>query len=259
MSCSTLLIYDKFPKSIPSVPHILGGKQTRQKKVRSILFMRSRPIENALSLILYNCKTVRPRCSKHTSHSRFSIWLLWNTKLSSFSTHICKGMETEHAVKKAKKNTKQSRSYWSSKMPRNPEGARQKWFKFHALWFWRHVHDCMWREQKHVCPRVAGNWSCSCNNDSRPRHSVKSSWKYRLLCCCVTRDVTQSNVLQEGLLILLFSVSCFVEEVIFFIYFLFMQENRKRARADSELPCPLSATYLVSLRYLSQTVLGWKT
>ena len=32
------------------------------------------------------------------------------------------------------------------------KGARQKWFKFRALWFWRHVHDCIWREQKHVCP-----------------------------------------------------------------------------------------------------------
>ena len=32
-------------------------------------------------------------------------------------------METEHAVKKAKKNTKEQRSYWSSKMPRNPEGG----------------------------------------------------------------------------------------------------------------------------------------
>ena len=56
---------------------------------------------------------------------------------------------------------------------------------------------------------------------------VKSSWKYRLLCCSVTRDVTQSNGLQEGSFIFLFSVSCFDEEVIFFIYFLFLQGNKK--------------------------------
>ena len=45
-----------------------------------------------------------------------------------------------------------------------------------------------------------------------------SSWKYRLLCGCVTHDVTQSNGLQEGSFIFLFSVSCFDEEVIFFIF-----------------------------------------
>ena len=66
-------------------------------------------------------------------------------------------------------------------------------------------------------PRVAGNWSCSCNIDSR-HDIVKSSWKYRLLCCCVTRDVTQSNGLQEVSFIFLFSVSCFDEEVYFFIF-----------------------------------------
>ena len=36
--------------------------------------------------------------------------------------------------------------------------------------------------------------------------------------CCVTRDVTQSNGFQEGSFIFLFSVSCFDEEVIFFIF-----------------------------------------
>ena len=55
-----------------------------------------------------------------------------------------------------------------------------------------------------------------------------SSWKYRLLCCCVTRDVTQSNGLQEGSFIFLFSVSFFDEEVNFFIYFFyFCREIRK--------------------------------
>ena len=42
---------------------------------------------------------------------------------------------------------------------------------------------------------------------------VKSGLKYRLLCCRVTQDVTQSNGLQEGSFIFLFSVSCFNEEV----------------------------------------------
>ena len=32
-------------------------------------------------------------------------------------------METDPTVKKAKKNTKEKRSYWSSNMPRNPEGG----------------------------------------------------------------------------------------------------------------------------------------
>ena len=36
--------------------------------------------------------------------------------------------------------------------PEIRKGARQKWFKFRAAWFWRHVHDCIWREQKRVCP-----------------------------------------------------------------------------------------------------------
>ena len=85
---------------------------------------------------------------------------------------------------------------------------------------------------------------------------VKSSWKYRLLCCCVIRDVTQSNGLQEGSFIFLFSVSCFDEEVILFIYFLFLQGNKKRARADSESPCPPSATYLASLKGLKQQAKG---
>ena len=54
---------------------------------------------------------------------------------------------------------------------------------------------------------------------------VKSSWKYRLLCCCVTRDATQSNGLQEGSFIFLFSISCFDEEVIFFIYLKIRKEH----------------------------------
>ena len=99
--------------------------------------------------------------------------------------------------KKLRKIPKNNGVIGHRKCPEIRKGARQKWFKFRALWFWRHVHDCIWREQKHVCPRVAGNWSCSCNIDSR-HDIVKSSWKYRLLCCCVTRDVTQSNGLQEG-------------------------------------------------------------
>ena len=116
--------------------------------------------------------------------------------------------------------------------PEIRKGARQKWFKFRALWFWRHVHDCIWREEKHVCPRVA--WSCSCNIDSRP-DIVKSSWKYRLLCCCVTRDVTHSNGLQEGSFIFLFSVSCFDEEVIFFIFEGFFEKS-KIIRSQRSVP-----------------------
>ena len=124
-------------------------------------------------------------------------------------------------------------------MPRNSEGARQKWFKFRALWFWRHVHDCIWREENHVCPRVAGNWSCSCNIDSR-HGIVKSSWKYRLLCCCVTRDVTQSNGLQEGSFIFLFSVSCFDEEVIFFIFWGLFREKQNHTITEECPDCCLA-------------------
>ena len=83
-------------------------------------------------------------------------------------------------------------------------------------------------------PRVAGNWSC--NIDSR-HDIVKSSWKYRLLCCCVTRDMTQSNGLQEGSFIFLFSVSCFDEEVIFFInFFEGFFEKSKIIRSQRSVP-----------------------
>ena len=83
-------------------------------------------------------------------------------------------------------------------------------------------------------PRVAGNWSCSCNIDSR-HDIVKSSWKYRLLCCCVTRDMTQSNGLQEGSFIFLFSVSCFDEEVIFFIFWELFREKQTHTITEE---CP---------------------
>ena len=129
-------------------------------------------------------------------------------------------------------------------MPRNPEGGHgRNDLNFARFGFDVTFHVCIWQEQKHVCPvwrEVEGAAAASILNHD----IVKSSWKYRLLCCSVTRDVTQSNGLQEGSFIFLFSVSCFDEEVIFFIYFLFLQENKKRARADSESPCPPSATYL---------------
>ena len=159
--------------------------------------------------------------------------------------------------KKLRKIPKNNGVISHRKCPEIRKGARQKWFKFRALWFWRHVHHCIWREQKHVWPA----WreiEAAAATTILDHDIVKSSWKYRLLRCCVTRDVTQSNGHQEGSFIFLFSVSCFDEEVIFFIYFLFLQENKKRERADSEPPCPLSATYLASLRYLSQTFLCWK-
>ena len=128
-------------------------------------------------------------------------------------------METEHAVKKAKKKYQRITEFLViENAPKSGRGARQKWFKFRALWFWRHVHVCIWREQKHVCPvwrEIEGAAATSILDHD----IVKSSWKYRLLCCSVTWDVTQSNGLQEGSFIFLFSVSCFDEEVIFFIYF----------------------------------------
>ena len=88
-------------------------------------------------------------------------------------------------------------------------------------------------------PRVAGNWSCSCNIDSR-HDIVKSSWKYRLLCCCVTRDVTQSNGLQEGSFIFLFSVSCFDEEVIFFIFWGLFREKQNHTITEECPDCCLA-------------------
>ena len=52
--------------------------------------------------------------------------------------------------------------------------------------------------------------------------SQVGSTMHSIVCCaavrCVTRDMTQSNGLQEGSFIFLFSVSCFDEEVIFFIF-----------------------------------------
>ena len=91
-----------------------------------------------------------------------------------------------------------------------------------------------------MCPRVAG--SCSCNIDSR-HDIVKSSWKYhmhRLLCCCVTRDVTQSNGLQEGSFIFLFSVSCFDEEVIFFIFGGLFREKQNHTITEECPDCCLA-------------------
>ena len=105
------------------------------------------------------------------------------------------------------------------------KGAWQKWFKFRALWFWRHFHGCVSETDARV-PRVA-EIEAAAATSIVDHDIVKSSWKYRLLCCCVTRDVTQSNGLQEGSSIFLFSVSCFDEEVIFFIYFYFCREIRK--------------------------------
>ena len=127
------------------------------------------------------------------------------------------------------------------KCPEIRKGARQKWFKFRALWFWRHVHDCIWREQaagtEASVPRVAG--SCSCNIDSR-HDIVKSSWKYHRLCCCVTRDVTQSNGLQEGSFLFLFSVSCFDEEVIFFIFWGLFREKQNHTITEECPDCCLA-------------------
>ena len=88
-------------------------------------------------------------------------------------------------------------------------------------------------------PRVAGNWSCSCNIDSR-HDIVKSSWKYRLLCCCMTRDVTQSNGLQEGSFVFLFSVSCFDEEVIFFIFWGLLREKQNHTITEECPDCCLA-------------------
>ena len=85
-------------------------------------------------------------------------------------------------------------------------------------------------------PRVAGNWSCSCNIDSR-HDIVKSSWKYRLLCCCVTRDVTQSIGLQEGSFIFLFLVSCFV---IFFIFWGLFREKQNYTITEECPDCCLA-------------------
>ena len=81
--------------------------------------------------------------------------------------------------KKLRKIPKNNGVIGHRKCPEIRKGARQKWFKFRALWFWRHVHDCMAGTEAGV-PRVAGNWTC--NIDSR-HDIVKSSWKYRLLCC----------------------------------------------------------------------------
>ena len=88
-------------------------------------------------------------------------------------------------------------------------------------------------------PRVAGNWSCSCNIDSR-HDTVKSSWKYRLLCCCVTRDVTQSNGLQERSFIFLFSVSCFDEKVIFFLFWGLFREKQNHTITEECPDCCLA-------------------
>ena len=87
-------------------------------------------------------------------------------------------------------------------------------------------------------PRVAGNWSC--NIDSR-HDIVKSSWKYRLLCCCVTRDMTQSNGLQDRFVyFFLFSVSCFDEEVIFFIFWGLFREKQNHTITEECPDCCLA-------------------
>ena len=54
--------------------------------------------------------------------------------------------------KKLRKIPKNNGVIGHRKCPEIRKGARQKWFKFGALWFWRHIHDYIWREQKHVCP-----------------------------------------------------------------------------------------------------------
>ena len=117
------------------------------------------------------------------------------------------------------------------------KGARQKWFKFRALWFWRHVHDCIWREQKQVCPAWREIEAATSILDT---DIVKSSWKYRLLCCCVTCDMTQSNGLQEGSFIFLFSVSCFDEEVIFFIFWGLFREKQNHTITEECPDCCLA-------------------
>ena len=122
-------------------------------------------------------------------------------------------------------------------MPRNRKGAQQKWFKFRALWFWRHVQWLHMAGTAVRVPRVAGNWSC--NIDSR-HDIVKSSWKYRLLCCCVTRDVTQSNGLQECSFIFLFSVSCFDKEVIFFNFWGLFREKQNHTITEECPDCCLA-------------------
>ena len=53
--------------------------------------------------------------------------------------------------KKLRKIPKNNGVIGHRKCPEIQKGARQKWFKFRALWFWHHVHDCIWREQKQVC------------------------------------------------------------------------------------------------------------
>ena len=121
------------------------------------------------------------------------------------------------------------------KCPEIRKGARQKWFKFRALWFWRHVQWLHMAGTAVRVPRVAG----SCNIDSR-HDIVKSSWKYRLLCCCVTRDVTQSNGLQECSFIFLFSVSCFDKEVIFFIFWGLFREKQNLAITEACPDCCLA-------------------
>ena len=73
------------------------------------------------------------------------------------------------------------------------------------------------REEKHVCPA----WreiEAAAATSILDTTVYMSSQVGSIVCCAVTRDVTQSNGLQEGSFIFLFSVSCFDEEVIFFTF-----------------------------------------
>ena len=56
----------------------------------------------------------------------------------------------------------------------------------------------------------------------------------------MTRDVTQSNGLQEGWFIFLFSVSCFDEEVIFFIFCGFFREKQNHTITEECPDCCLA-------------------
>ena len=98
--------------------------------------------------------------------------------------------------------------------PEIQKGARQKWFNFRALWFWRHVHDCIWREQKHVCPAWREIEAAAVQHSFSTRHcQVKLEVSSAVLLCDSRRDTVKWT--PRRCVYFFVSVSCFDEEVSF--------------------------------------------
>ena len=137
--------------------------------------------------------------------------------------------------KKLRKIPKNNGVIGHRKCPEIRKGARQKWFKFRALGF-DVTFMIAWREQKQVCPA----W-----REIEPATSILdttlSSQVGSIVCCAAVWLATwHSQMDSKKVRLFLFSVSCFDEEVIFFIFWGLFREKQNHTITEECPDCCLA-------------------